>query len=99
MKRYDNINTLKRWDGKRVYKSVEYPIIAPSPTDVQVITNETDYLDTLAYRYYGDPTLWIWIARANNIGKGRLSVPPGTTLRIPIDINNIINEFNRLNLK
>ena len=97
MKRYDNISSDTRWDGKRVYKSVSYPIITPSPNDVQVVTNETDYLDTMAYKYYGDPTLYWIIALANNLGKGRLSVPSGLTLRIPINVNDIINEFNRIN--
>jgi len=98
MRRYDNIQTTTRWDGKRVYKSVAYPVIIPQTTDVQVVSNESDYLDTLAYKYYGDPTLWFIIALANpGIGKGRLSIPGGLTLHIPIDVNGIVNEFNRLN--
>lgn len=97
MKRYDNIPTQTRWDGKLVYKTTEYPVIQPSDTDIQVISNQEDYLDALAYKYYGDPTLYWIIARANNLGKGRLSVPAGIVLRIPTDVNGIINEFNRLN--
>jgi phage tail protein X len=98
MKRYDNISTMVRWDGKRVYKTVRYPVILPRDSDVQVVSNESDYLDTLAYKYYGDPTLWFIISLANpGLGKGRLSVPPGITLRIPVDVNSIINDFNRLN--
>lgn len=99
MKRYDNISTQNRWDGKRVYKSTSYPIINPSDTDVIVVSNEGDYLDTLAYKYYKDPTLYWIIARANNLGKGRMSVPSGLTLRIPIAVNDIVNEFNRLNTR
>jgi nucleoid-associated protein YgaU len=97
MKRYDNISIDTRWDGKRVYKSVDYPIISPSPSDVIVISNEGDFLDTLAYKYYGDPTLYWIIARANNIGKGRMSVQEGLTLRIPADPISIVHEYNRLN--
>lgn len=97
MKRYDNIAVDTRWDGKRVYKSVTYPIINPSPTDVIVVSNEGDFLDTLAYKYYGDPTLYWIIARANNLGKGRMSVPEGLTLHIPVDVNGIVSEYNRLN--
>lgn len=97
MKRYDNIPIDTRWDGKRVYKSVSYPIINPSPMDVIVVSNEGDFLDTLAFKYYGDPTLYWIIARANNIGKGRMSVQEGLTLRIPADVSAIINEYNRLN--
>lgn len=99
MRRYDNIDVLTRWDGKRVYKTTVYPIIIPQETDLQVVSNEGDYLDTLAYKYYGDPTLFWIIARANNIGKGRMSVTAGLSLRIPVDVNGIVNEFNRLNSK
>lgn len=97
MKRYSQISIKNRYDGKRVYKSTIYPPIPPSNTDVLIVSNEGDYLDTLAFKYYGDPTLYWIIANANNIGKGRLSVSPGLTLRIPININDIINKFNSLN--
>lgn len=97
MKRYNNTPIQSRFDGKRVYKTTVYPIIVPLPTDIQVISNDGDYLDTLAYKYYGDPTLYWVIALANNIGKGRLSVQPGLTLRIPVNVNDIIDQFNRLN--
>ena len=98
MKRYSNIPVQTRYDGKRVYKSTIYPIIPYSPEDLMIVTNESDYLDTLAYKYYGDPTLYWIIAVANNIGKGRMSVPAGLSLRIPIDINQIVSAFNRINL-
>ena len=97
MKRYNNISIMPRYDGKRVYKSTIYPSVRPLITDLQIVSNEGDYLDTLAYKYYGDPTLWWIIALVNNIGKGRMSVPMGLTLRIPVNINNIINQFNQLN--
>lgn len=97
MSRYDNIEIDKRWDGKRVYKSVEYPVIVPQDSDVQIVSSEADYLDTLALKYYNDPEKYWIIARANNLGKGRLSVPPGLTLRIPLDISQILAEYNRLN--
>jgi len=97
MKRYNNIPIQTRFDGKRVYKTTVYPEIYPADTDIQVVSNEGDYLDTLAYKYYGDPTLYWIIAAANKIGKGRLSVEPGLTLRIPINVNDIVDQFNRLN--
>lgn len=97
MRRYNNIPIQTRFDGKRVYKTTAYPIIYPSDTDIQIISNEGDYLDTLAYKYYGDPTLYWIIAIANNIGKGRFSITPGLTLRIPVNVNDIVDEYNRLN--
>ncbi len=97
MKRYDSTPTIKRWDGKRVYLTTLYPIIEPQDSDVIVISNEADYLDSLAYKYYNDPTLWWIIALANNLGKGRLSIPPGTQLRVPININPILVQFYNMN--
>ena len=97
MKRYNNIPIQTRYDGKRVYKTTIYPPIIPSASDLQIICNEGDYLDTLALKYYGDPTLYWIIANANNIGKGRFSVTPGLILRIPLDVSSIVNKFNSIN--
>ena len=99
MNRYESTPVVKRWDGKRVYLTTRYPIIKPSQDDVIIITNEVDYLDSLAYLYYQDPTLWWIIALANNLGKGKMSVPPGIQIRIPANINAILIEFNSLNVQ
>ena len=45
-------------------------------------------LDIVAGEYYGDGSLWWFIAAASRIGWG-LQVPPGTRLVIPTDINQI----------
>ncbi len=97
MNRYSEISITNRFDGKRVYKSTLYPTIEESDSDVYIISNDTDYLDTLANKYYSDPSLWWIIALANNIGKGRLSVESGLQLRIPTNIGKILSEFNKLN--
>ena len=97
MIRYDSTPIQTRWDGKRVYKTTQYPPIPVQESDVLVVTNTEDYLDTLSLKYYGDPTLYWIIALANNLGKGRLSVPPGLTIRIPTDISTILSNFNQLN--
>jgi len=97
MRRYDSTKIKSRWDGKRVYGITYYPEISNNPNDTFIISSEGDYLDVLANRYYGDPTLWWVIALANNMGKGRMSVEPGKQLRIPVDINKIISDFVSLN--
>lgn len=97
MKRYEKVSVFERWDGKRVYKPTLYPKIQPSDTDIVIISNESDYLDSLANKYYKDPTLWYIIALANGIGMGKMSVEPGLQLRIPTNIHEIISEFERLN--
>ena len=97
MIRYSNIPVQTRWDGKRVYKTASYPVIVQQDSDLQVVSNSEDYLDSLALKYYGDPSLYWIIALANNLGKGRLSVPSGLTLRIPIDVGQILIDYNQLN--
>ena len=97
MDRYSNTTVQQRWDGKRVYKTTIYPSITPQDTDLQVVSNSEDYLDSLALKYYGDPSLYWIIALANKLGKGRLSVPPGIILRIPVDVNTIVGQFSKLN--
>ena len=56
--RYDpTINIKTRWDGKRYFGTKLYPPIPVSPTDFYVVTNDTDSLDNLAFKYYKNPTL------------------------------------------
>lgn len=97
MNRYKSAEMDIRYDGKRVYKSVIYPVISEDSTDVYIVTNETMYLDVLAYKYYQDTTLWWVIALANNLGKGRLSVPAGLQLRIPGNILKILSDYALIN--
>jgi hypothetical protein len=55
-------------------------------------------LISLAYSYYNDATLWWVIAMANNnVTKGALYPEPGTQLRIPTDINKVLDLFEQFN--
>jgi hypothetical protein len=98
MTRYQTNRNIKlSFDGNRFFGTRTYPIIAPRDDDTLYITNDTDYLDSLAYKFYKDSSLWWVIALVNNIGTGRLSIEPGTQLRIPINVENVVNAFNGLN--
>jgi hypothetical protein len=97
MNRYSNNLSGKRWDGKEVYKTTIYPPVPLSDSDIYITASETESLDTLAFKYYNDSTLWWIIANINNIGKGRLSIEPGLQLRIPTDIISVLNTFKQLN--
>ena len=57
-----------------------------------VALREGERLDHVAYQYYGDTRLWWIIAAASNIGWG-LQCPPGTYIRIPIDLGTISNSL------
>ena len=53
------------------------------------IIEEGERLDHVAGNAYGNSSYWWVIAAASNIGWG-LQVPPGTLLKIPTDLNKII---------
>lgn len=53
------------------------------PDDTYILSQENDRLDILAKEFYGDEVFWHVIAKANNIGKGTLVIPPGLIIRIP----------------
>lgn len=97
MNRYNYTTTDNRWDGKSVYKTFTMTNIPFSSDDLYIISQEGMYLDQLAYNYYKDPSLWWIIALANNLGKGRLSVPSGIQLRIPVNTSNILNRIKNAN--
>jgi hypothetical protein len=95
--RYQFTPVYKRWDGKNVYRTTYYPIIPESIDDTYIIASEVDYLDSLAKKYYGDESYWWIIAQANNLGKGKLSIPLGKQLRIPGNVSQILNNLKNLN--
>mgnify|MGYP001255758606 FL=1 len=56
----------------------------------ELALRESERLDHVAHKYYGDTRLWWVIAAASDIGWG-LQCPPGTFLRIPTDLGIISN--------
>jgi phage tail protein X len=82
--RYLYSKTLSTEDTKRQYiSSTIYPKIKPSDNDYYVISEQGDRFDLLAYKYYGDVSMWWVIASANNINDANFFVEPGIQLRIP----------------
>jgi len=105
MKRYSNIPTLKNTNenvgtlGTVYYRNNTYPEIPESENDIWVITDFGDRLDLLANQFYNDVTLYWIIAVANPdvVNFGSLFINEGTQLRIPLNISDIIDSYNRLN--
>ena len=97
MNRYNYTTKSTRWDGKQVYNTLTMSNIPYQADDIYIISQDGMYLDQLAYTYYKDPTLWFIIALANNLGKGRLSVPVGLQLRIPSNPTAVTNLIKSLN--
>jgi len=87
--------------------TVRYPEIPLSPTDIYVISDIGDRFDTLANDYYKDPTLWWVISIANtgnvgtslstNLSQDSLYIPVGIQIRIPLNVESILNVYNAIN--
>ena len=98
MNRYADIPILKTPTGPRYYATVRYPQVPLSEQDIYVITNQGDRLDLLASQYYGDPSLYWLISIANDsLTQGTITIPEGSQIRIPQDINSVLNEYRILN--
>jgi phage tail protein X len=91
--RYQNNQTKVTNDGRRVYRSKIYPNIPLRDDDIYVASETGDRLDTIAYEYYGDASLWWIIAAANNIHNAPFGLTDGTILRIPQNFIEINNQF------
>ena len=63
------------------YGTTLYQRVPETNGDLHVISTEGDRLDNLAFQFYGDPSLWWYIAKANNLTA--LNVPAGKSLVIP----------------
>ena len=63
------------------YETTLYQRINETNGDLHIISTEGDRLDNLAFQFYGDPSLWWYIAKANNLTA--LNVPAGKSLIIP----------------
>tara|TARA_B100000287_G_C20667192_1_gene792102 strand:- start:3414 stop:3689 length:276 start_codon:yes stop_codon:yes gene_type:complete len=82
MSRYENTKKIKRMMSKLTYyQTTYYKEIPTRNDDMYFIAQEGDRCDNLAYRFYGSPELWWFIARVNNLSAN--NIPAGTSLRIP----------------
>lgn len=105
MNRYSNILKLKNKNefvgtlGTQYYGTVTYPLIPQNENDIWVETEFGDRLDSLAYQFYSDVTLYwvISIANPNKVNMGSLYLTPGDQIRIPTNIVSIVDSYNNLN--
>lgn len=97
MNRYQFIPTIKL-SKIPVYRTVKYPEIPLNEDDYYVTTVQGDRYDILANDFYQDESLWWIISTANGTFKqNSLVCPEGVQLRIPANINEVINNFNQIN--
>ena len=94
MGRYENTSIFKQTkkyskDRKinvNKYGTTIYNKVPESNDDMYFIAQSGDRCDNLAQRFYGDTSLWWFIARANNLKT--MNIPAGTSLRIPTTTEN-----------
>lgn len=93
--RYQNIKTTKlNLTGSLYYQTNVYPQVQPTNNDYYVITTVEDRLDLLAFDFYQDSSLWWIIASANALPGDSIFPPIGIQLRIPTNIQSILNNYN-----
>ena len=80
-----------RKTGKIYYTTSIYPKVPENNSDMYFIAQEGDRCDSLANRFYGDSTLWWYIAKVNNLTTN--NIPAGTSLRIPT--TSVLNQMGR----
>ena len=97
MKRYIDIEQKVSDQGRRYKVNPIYPSIPLSENDTYVITVGGDRYDTLAQEFYNDSTLWWIIATANTADRDTINITPGTQLRIPTNISQILEDFQTFN--
>ena len=96
MNRYSYTKVKKDKNGVRSLKITRYPEILVRDTGTFHFARDFERFDWLAHKYYDDSTLWWIIAKAN--GYSHESRPKvGDKIRIPRDINSILQELHRLN--
>ena len=94
MSRYSNTKITKKSllpKQKKIvssYGTTLYQRIPETNGDLHVISTEGDRLDNLAFQFYGDSSLWWYIAKANNLTA--MNVPAGKSLRIPASADGAI---------
>lgn len=98
-----NLNTsvLITEDQNRIsyYLKPNYPSIPVNINDLYVITTIGDRLDLLSQRFYNS-TQYYWIiaiANPDKINPGSLFIPNGIQIRIPTNLDAILDNFNAIN--
>ena len=94
--RYNNTKMKIRRDGKRVLKPTIYPKIPIKDSDIFIYPKFGDRLDNLAQKYYKDVSLWWIIAKANNLDEAHIGLTLDEQIRIPVDIEPILNKLKEL---
>ena len=95
--RYKGNIVKKDKNNIRYYKPRIVPNIPIKDTDIFAYPIYGDRYDTMAQRYYDDSNLWWIIVKANDISDGKIAPDPLKKLRIPTEIDDILQSINQTN--
>ena len=95
--RYDSAKVRKDKNGTRYYKPTIVPNVPIKDSDIFVYPIYGDRFETIAQRYYNDSSLWWIIAKANELSKGQISADPLKKIRIPTEIDDILESVEKSN--
>ena len=96
MGRYDFTPIKLDKNGKRVFKPTMYPKIPIRDSDIFIWPKFGDRLDNLAQKYYNDVSLWWIIAKANNLDKAEIGLDVEKQIRIPMNIELVLNKLREM---
>ena len=85
MNRYSKINRINIKEENRTGNALitsQLPDVEENNSDLLLIATAGDKCDSLAQQYYGDSSMWWFIASINNLKSNNIEA--GTQLRIPI---------------
>jgi hypothetical protein len=80
------LGSLIDFDGVEFWDLLVLPPVPAHPQDIEYTVVGGDRIDNMAYRFYGDPTLWFIIAVANDLELLPVDLNVGDTLRIPAKV-------------
>lgn len=78
-----SFSDLLQIDGVTFYDQPSYPDIPVQGGDISYTVLPTDRVDTVAFKFYGDPTLWWVLALANDWELLPQDMNSGDTIRVP----------------
>ena len=93
------IKIKRNLNRKKYFKAIKYPPIPLSQNDLYVITTVGDRVDLLSNQFYNDVDLWWIITTANpdTIRRDSFNLKAGLEVRIPTDLQTILEDFEQLN--
>ena len=77
-------NKIKKKGGVNAYETSIYEKVDKRNDDLYFTAQEGDRFDLLAHKFYGDASLWWYLAKANNLSFN--NIPLGTVIRIPSEV-------------